>query len=190
MPPAQARRQWILPAPGPARRRHPMRTWDRPSGGTAGVAAPGTSVRPAPRRHPRSPRQGPRAPLSCASWCPRSCQNGRHMCLCLRGWPGPLNTPPMRPVSEWLPWHWLRSGACGERYNLARAHCRAALAAICRDFGSLFKTLAVLWTQQRWRRVSGKISSSAFQKPELAIADGELGTNREPAPAQACGVTP
>jgi hypothetical protein len=33
------------------------------------------------------------------------------------------------------------------------------------DFGNLFSTLAVLWTQHLWCRVPGKTSSSAFQKP-------------------------
>ena len=49
-----------------------------------------------------------------------------------------------------------------------------------------FKTLAVLWTQQRWRRVSGKISSSAFQKPRAPSPMASSGPIVRPAPAQAC----
>ena len=40
--------------------------------------------------------------------------------------------------------------------------------------------------QRRWRRASGKISSSAFQKPRAPSPMASSGCNREPAPAQAC----
>ena len=42
---------------------------------------------------------------------------------------------------------------------------RSAFAARWIDFGSLFKTFDVLWTQHLWWRVSGQTSSTAFQKP-------------------------
>ena len=68
------------------------------------------------------------------------------------------------------------------RPSAIQISCRAALAAVCRDFGSLFKTLAVLWTQQRWRRVSGKISSSAFQKPRAPSPMASSGPIVSPRP--------
>ena len=40
----------------------------------------------------------------------------------------------------------------------------------CKLFGSLFKTLAVLCTQQRWPRVLGHTSSTACQKPSAPSA--------------------
>ena len=71
------------------------------------------------------------------------------------------------------------------RPSAIQISCRAALAAVCRDFGSLFKTLAVLWTAALAAGV-GKDLLQRLPEAQSAIADGELGTNREPAPAQAC----
>ena len=50
----------------------------------------------------------------------------------------------------------------------------------CWLLGSLFKTLAVLCTQQRWPRVLGHTSLTACQKPR----DRELGSHRKPPPLE------
>jgi len=51
------------------------------------------------------------------------------------------------------------------RSGAAQISRRSALAAGWTDLGSLSSTLAVLCTVQRWCRVGGDTSSSAFQKP-------------------------
>ena len=53
--------------------------------------------------------------------------------------------------------------------------CNARLALACRLFGSLFKTFAVLCTQQRCARVFGHTSSIAFQKPSAPSATASCG---------------
>src|SRR5512143_3140881 len=54
--------------------------------------------------------------------------------------------------------------------------CNARLAFACRLFGSLFKTFAVLCTQQRCARVFGHTSSIAFQKPSAPSAIASCGS--------------
>ena len=49
------------------------------------------------------------------------------------------------------------------RFGASRTSRRSANMFGCTDFGTLFSTLAILWTQQRWCLVEGSISSSAFQ---------------------------
>src|SRR5262245_16754698 len=61
--------------------------------------------------------------------------------------------------------------------------CNARLALACRLFGSLFKTFAVLCTQQRCARVFGHTSSIAFQT-ERPVGDGELRVDRQTAPLE------
>src|SRR5271168_5007884 len=53
--------------------------------------------------------------------------------------------------------------------------CNERLAFACRLFGSLFKTFAVLCTQQRCARVFGHTSSIAFQKPSAPSATASCG---------------
>ena len=52
----------------------------------------------------------------------------------------------------------------------------------CWLLGSLFKTLAVLCTQQRWPRVLGHTSSIACQKPRAPSATASSGPHRKPPP--------
>src|SRR5829696_8971800 len=54
------------------------------------------------------------------------------------------------------------------------------LAFDCRLFGSLFKTLAVLYTQQCWPRVLGHTSSRAFQKPSAPSATASSSPSESP----------
>src|SRR6476620_4801276 len=54
--------------------------------------------------------------------------------------------------------------------------CNARLALACRLFGSLFRTFAVLCTQQRCARVFGHTSSIAFQKPSAPSATASCGS--------------
>src|SRR5438309_677050 len=54
--------------------------------------------------------------------------------------------------------------------------CNARLVLACRLLGSLFKTLAVLCTQQRCARVFGHTSSIAFQKPSAPSATACCGS--------------
>src|SRR5437899_12671333 len=56
----------------------------------------------------------------------------------------------------------------------------ARLAFGCWLFGSLFKTLAVLCTQQRWPRVFGHTSSTACQKPSAPSATASSGPIESP----------
>ena len=58
--------------------------------------------------------------------------------------------------------------------------CRARLAFVCWLFGSLFKTFAVLCTQQRCSRVLGHTSPSAFQKPSAPSATASSGAMASP----------
>jgi hypothetical protein len=51
----------------------------------------------------------------------------------------------------------------------------------CWLLGSLFKTLAVLCTQQRWPRVLGHTSSTACQKPRAPSATASSGPSQAPA---------
>src|SRR5215467_4326254 len=53
--------------------------------------------------------------------------------------------------------------------------CSARLALVCRLFGSLFRMLAVLCTQQRCSRVVGHTSPSAFQNPSAPSATAICG---------------
>src|SRR5271169_2973930 len=53
--------------------------------------------------------------------------------------------------------------------------CNERLAFACRLFGSLFKTFAVLCTQQRCARVFGHTSSIAFQKASAPSATASCG---------------
>src|SRR3954466_10531063 len=53
--------------------------------------------------------------------------------------------------------------------------CNARLALECRLFGSLFRTFAVLCTQQRCSRVVGQTSPSAFQRPIAPSATASSG---------------
>ena len=57
----------------------------------------------------------------------------------------------------------------------------ARLAFDCWLLGSLFKTLAVLCTQQRWPRVLGHTSSTACQKPRAPSATASSGPIASPA---------
>jgi hypothetical protein len=61
--------------------------------------------------------------------------------------------------------------------------CNARLAFACRFFGSLFKTFAVLCTQQSCARVIGHTSSIAFQKPGPPSAS-ELWVDRQTTPLE------
>src|ERR1700731_2630349 len=61
----------------------------------------------------------------------------------------------------------------GERILLGRGHPGAHFD--CWLLGSLFKTLAVLCTQQRWPRVLGHTSSTACQKPRAPSATASSG---------------
>src|ERR1700731_3285168 len=56
----------------------------------------------------------------------------------------------------------------------------ARLAFDCWLLGSLFKTLAVLGTQQRWPRVLGHTSSTACQKPRTPSATASSGPIASP----------
>src|SRR3984893_6556072 len=56
----------------------------------------------------------------------------------------------------------------------------ARLAFDCWPLGSLFKTLAVLCTQQRWPRVLGHTSSTACQKPRAPSATASSGPIASP----------
>jgi hypothetical protein len=56
----------------------------------------------------------------------------------------------------------------------------ARLAFACWLFGSLFKTLAVLWTQQRWPRVVGH----RLPEADRTVGDREFGRDGQPAPRQ------
>src|SRR5467141_3545076 len=56
----------------------------------------------------------------------------------------------------------------------------ARLAFDCWLLGSLFKTLAVLCTQQRWPRVLGHTSSTACQKPRAPSATASSGPIASP----------
>src|ERR1700720_1106710 len=58
--------------------------------------------------------------------------------------------------------------------------CNARLAFACRLFGSLFRTFAVLCTQQRCARVFGHTSSIAFQKPSAPSATASSGAIARP----------
>src|SRR5436190_5234878 len=58
--------------------------------------------------------------------------------------------------------------------------CSARLAFDCWLFGSLFSTLAVLCTQQRWPRVCGHTSSTACQKPSAPSATASSGPIASP----------
>ena len=58
--------------------------------------------------------------------------------------------------------------------------CSARLAFACWLFGSLFRTLAVLCTQQRCSRVFGHTSPSAFQKPSAPSATASSGAIASP----------
>src|SRR3954471_7949549 len=58
--------------------------------------------------------------------------------------------------------------------------CSARLAFACRLFGSLFRTLTVLCTQQRWPRVLGHTSSRACQKPSAPSATASSGPMDSP----------
>ena len=58
--------------------------------------------------------------------------------------------------------------------------CKARLALACWLFGSLFRTLAVLCTQQRCSRVLGHTSPSAFQKPSAPSATASSGAIASP----------
>src|SRR5664280_87920 len=58
--------------------------------------------------------------------------------------------------------------------------CSARFAFVCRLFGSLFRTLAVLCTQQRCSRVVGHTSPSAFQKPSAPSATASSGAAAKP----------
>jgi hypothetical protein len=53
--------------------------------------------------------------------------------------------------------------------------CSARLALVCRLFGSLFRMLAVLCTQQRCSRVVDHTSPSAFQNPSAPSATAICG---------------
>jgi hypothetical protein len=55
----------------------------------------------------------------------------------------------------------------------------ARLAFECWLFGNLFKTLAVLCTQQRWPRVFGHTSSTACQKPSAPSAPAPLQVEKQ-----------
>jgi hypothetical protein len=57
---------------------------------------------------------------------------------------------------------------------------RSWRALACSDFGSSFRTLAALWTQQRWCRVAGNTSSSAFQKPSAPSPTASSGAIARP----------
>ena len=52
----------------------------------------------------------------------------------------------------------------------------------CWLLGSLFKTLAVLCTQQRWPRVLGHNLLDRLPEAEGAVGDRELGSHRKPPP--------
>src|SRR5450759_3979358 len=58
--------------------------------------------------------------------------------------------------------------------------CSARFAFVCRLFGSLFRTLAVLCTQQRCSRVVAHTSPSAFQKPSAPSATASSGAAAKP----------
>src|SRR5438477_2425401 len=58
--------------------------------------------------------------------------------------------------------------------------CSARLAFECRLFGSLFRTFAVLCTQQRCSRVVGHTSPSAFQNPSAPSATASSGAADKP----------
>ena len=61
--------------------------------------------------------------------------------------------------------------------------CRCCLALACTPLGSLFKTLAVLWTQQRCSR--GPIDlAQRLPEPEVAVADSEFRADLQAAAAQ------
>jgi hypothetical protein len=62
--------------------------------------------------------------------------------------------------------------------------CNARLAFACRLFGSLFKTFAVLCTQQRCARAFGYTSSIALQKPSTPSATANCGADRQTAPLE------
>src|SRR5262249_19760685 len=68
---------------------------------------------------------------------------------------------------------------CHERILLGLGH-PARLAFGCWLFGSLFSTLAVLCTQQRWPRVLGHTSSIACQKPSATSATASSGPIASP----------
>ena len=55
---------------------------------------------------------------------------------------------------------------------------------MCWLFGSLFKTLAVLCTQQRWPRVFRPHFLDRLPEAERAVGDRELGRHRKSAPLQ------
>ena len=56
-----------------------------------------------------------------------------------------------------------------------------AFALACTPLGSLFRTLAVLWTQHRCSRVFGNTLPYRAPEAETAVADGQIGIDREPA---------
>src|ERR1700680_3785739 len=58
--------------------------------------------------------------------------------------------------------------------------CNARLEFACRLFGNLFRTFAVLCTQQRCARVFGHTSSIAFQKPSAPSATASCGAIARP----------
>src|SRR6195256_558795 len=60
----------------------------------------------------------------------------------------------------------------------------ARLAFDCWLLGSLFKTLAVLCTQQRWPRVLGHTSLDRLPEAEGTVGDRELGSHRKPPPLE------
>src|SRR5271156_4488001 len=69
----------------------------------------------------------------------------------------------------------LNAASASDLVSAIQISCNERLAFACRLFGSLFKTFAVLCTQQRCARVFGHTSSTAFQKPRAPSATASCG---------------